>query len=227
MPVDVLMVDDEVELGDATVEYLTTFGITATHVTCAEDALGLLESDGARLILLDINLPGMSGFEFCREVRARHTVPILFISARGGDDDQVLALGMGGDDYITKPYSLAVLLAKVRRALDRVAAGDEEPPDFDDGHLHVAATGRTYVDGVELHLPTMEDRLLRYLVANRGRVVTKQNIFDHVWEEPFTSDGTLTVHVRRLRSKIEPDPDHPAYLKTIWGRGYIFDGAAG
>lgn len=223
MPVDVLMVDDETELADATVEYLTTFGITATHVATAEDALRLLESDGARLILLDINLPGMSGFQFCREVRARYVVPILFVSARVGDDDQVMALGMGGDDYITKPYSLMVLMAKIKRALDRAGSADEST-DFDDGHLHVADTGRTYVDGVELHLPTMEDRLLRYLVANRGRVVTKQDIFDDVWEEPFTSDGTLTVHIRRLRSKIERDPDQPAYLKTIWGRGYLFDG---
>ncbi len=219
---DVLIVDDELELAEATAEYLSAFGLSAHHVPSAEDALAYDEPVG--VILLDVNLPGMNGFAFCRAVRAKASTPIIFTSARTGDDDQILALSVGGDDYVTKPFSLAVLLAKVRRALDRGGA-PVAPQGFDDGRLRVdEAMGRTWLDGDELHLTTIEDRLLRHLVANRGRVVTKQDIIDAVWGDPFTSDGTLTVHIRRLRGRIEPDPDNPIYIKTVWGRGYLFEG---
>ncbi len=226
MSVDVLMIDDEAELAASVVEYLSAFGVSAVAVGSAEDGLAYLARATPGLILLDVNLPAMNGFTFTRQVRARTQVPILFVSARGSDDDQVLALGVGGDDYITKPFSLAVLLAKVKRVLAREGA-PEVPDSFDDGHLRIdEGTGRTYVDGVEVALPAMEHRLLRHLSRNRGRVVGKQELFDHVWGEPLTSDGTLNVHVRRLRARIEPDPEHPTYIRTVWGRGYLFEDGA-
>ncbi len=223
MGVDVLIVEDEAELATATAEYLEATGLTTHHCSTAEAALEYLNRSTARLVLLDVGLPGMNGFTFCRSVRTKASLPILFVSARGSDDDQILALSVGGDDYITKPFSLAVLSAKIRRTLDRGLA--TESADFDDGHLRIDDdAGRVWVDGTELRLTAMEDRLLRHLARNRGRVVTKQSIFEHVWGEPFTSDGTLTVHIRRLRAQIEPDPNSPTYLKTVWGRGYLFAG---
>jgi len=173
------------------------------------------------VVLLDVNLPGDSGFAFCRQLRQASQVPVIFISARGSEDDQVLALSVGGDDYIIKPFSLAVLAAKISRMLSR---SGQHTAGFDDGRLRVDdEAGRVWLHDRELRLPTMEDRLLRHLVRHRGRVVTKQELFDEVWGEPFTSDGTLTVHIRRLRRRIEPDPERPTYLKTVWGRGYLFE----
>ena len=219
---DVVMVDDETDLSAPTVEYLSGFGLRTIAVETAEAAGDLVRANEVGVVLLDVNLPGRNGFEFCRELRAHSNVPIVFISARGSDDDQILALSIGGDDYITKPFSLAVLFAKVRRILDRTTP--RARPGFDDGWLRVdAATGRTWVNGAEVRLKAMEDRLLRYLVDRAGEVVSKADLFEHVWEEPITSDGTLTVHIARVRAKIEPDQERPRYIRTVWGRGYLFD----
>lgn len=228
MGVDVLVVDDEAAIVDSIVEYLSAFDLSAVGVGTAEAALERLDELDPAVVVLDVNLPGMNGFRFTRQVRTRSQVPILFLSARGTDDDQVLALGVGGDDYITKPFSLAVLLAKIRRILARGQEEQEQPSaSFDDGRLRVEEeSGRTWLDGREIVLPAMEDRLLRHLVRYRGRVVTKQELFEDVWGEPDASDGTLTVHVRRLRARIEPDPDQPTYIRTVWGRGYLFDADA-
>lgn len=226
-PVDVLVVDDEADLRSATVEYLHAFALTAVGVGSAEEARQLLRNAPVGLVLLDVNLPGATGFDLCREIRAHSSTPIIFVSARGGDDDQILGLSIGGDDYLTKPFSLALLLAKVRRMLDRAATGAAPTParGYADSWLRVdEVSGRTWVDGREVVLKAMEDRLLRYLVTRQGEVVTKAEIFEHVWDEPLTSDGTLTVHIRRLRTKIEPDPDRPRYIRTVWGRGYLFEG---
>ena len=224
MPIDVLLVEDELELAAATTEYLEASGLEVRHAGTAEEALTLFRRETPGVILLDVNLPGMNGFAFCRAVRAEAATPIIFVSARATDDDQILALTVGGDDYVTKPFSLAVLLAKVRRALDRGQGAPATTADFDDGRLRVEeASGRTWLDGAELHLTATEDRLLRHLLRSRGRVTTKQDIIEEVWGDPFTSDGTLTVHIRRLRARIEPDPDHPTYIKTVWGRGYLFE----
>ena len=226
MRYDVLMVDDERELAASTCEYLTTFGVSAASVPTAEDALAFIESHEPALILLDVNLPGMNGFEFCRTVRRRRATPILFISARDSDDDQILALGVGGDDYIAKPYSLAILLAKVRRILDRLSAEPAAPsPAYDDGRLRLDPdVDRVWVEGAEVSLTALEYKLLAYLVANRGRVVGKRELFEKVWGDAITGDGTLTVHIRRLRTKIEEDSDAPRHLRTVWGRGYLFEG---
>ena len=220
---DVLVVDDDADLAAAIVAYLRAFDLEVTHVPSAETALTTVRDHPVGVILLDVNLPGMDGFSFCRTIRATQDLPILFISARDGDDDQILGLSVGGDDFITKPFSLAVLLAKVRRALAR---SDQPSTGFNDGRLHVdAVSGRTWLDGGELVMPAMEDKLLRHLVRRAGTVVTKQELLAEVWGEPATSEGTLTVHIRRLRTRIEIDPDRPRYIKTVWGRGYLFEAA--
>lgn len=226
MSVDVLMVDDEVELAQSTTEYLAAFDLSADHVSTGEAALEFLRTNEVGVLLLDINLPGMNGFELCRALRKSSDMPIVFLSARAADDDQVLALSIGGDDYIRKPYSLGVLLAKVRRILQRVeaASAQRSGPGYDDGWLRIdQQTNRVYVDGAEVALTAMEYRLLRYLAGNAGRVLSKQDIFEHVWPEAIASDGTLTVHIRRLRTKVERDPEQPRYIQTAWGRGYLFE----
>jgi len=235
--VDVLLVEDEADLAAATRDYLSAFGLNVLHCPDAESALASVDSRRPGVVLLDVNLPGMSGFELCRELRGRRRAPIIFVSARSSDVDQVQGLSLGADDFITKPFSLAVLLAKVRRALERSAdcppagedagggsGGPEEETEFDDGRLRVEfSTGRTYLDGRELHLTALEDRILRHLVSNRGAVCTKEDIIRSVWGDEFTSEGTLTVHVRRLRSRIEDEPGAPVYIRTVWGRGYLFE----
>jgi DNA-binding response regulator regX3 len=230
--VDVLLVEDEADLAAATRDYLSAFGLHVLHCPDAESALASAGARAPGVVLLDVNLPGMCGFELCRELRGSTRAPIIFVSARSADVDQVQGLSLGADDFITKPFSLAVLLAKVRRALERSAAEDEqsrsphadEETDFDDGRLRVEfSTGRTYLDGRELHLTALEDRILRHLVSNRGAVCTKEDIIRSVWGDEFTSEGTLTVHVRRLRARIEKEPDSPACIRTVWGRGYLFE----
>lgn len=225
MDYNCLIVDDEEALAQSTCDYFNLFDLSAAWVADAPACLSFLKQNHAEVILLDINLPGSSGFTLCKQLRQMSDTPILFISARTSDDDQILALGIGGDDYIQKPYSLSVLLAKVRAVLKRRRA--VSPPAeaaFVSGTLALDfAAGRAAKNGEPLPLKTMEFKLLAYLVHNRGRVIPKEELFRNVWEDAITGDGTLNVHIRRLREKIEDDPNRPVHIKTVWGTGYIFE----
>jgi len=148
-------------------------------------------------------------------------VPILFISARSSNEDMLLALNIGGDDYIQKPYSLSVLLAKVRAVLKRYGASEHPSANI---RLRIdAATERIYLGQTVLSLKNMEYKLLKYLLENKGRIIGKEELFDQVWNDSFTGDGTLNVHIRRLREKIETDPNDPQLIKTVWGMGYVYN----
>ena len=215
-------------------------------VYTAEDAIDFLEKNSTKLILLDINLGDSSGFELCKRLRKEYDIPILFISARSSDDDMVIALNIGGDDYITKPYSLSVLYAKVKVVLKRyekMEAAVSANAGFSDGSQNnngsssqnqgvqtVFTFGKIVVDtdagivrkcGEIMDLTAMEYKLLAYLLENRNKVVPKQSIFDNVWGDSFVSDGTLNVHLRHLREKIEEDPNSPSIIKTIRGLGLM------
>lgn len=224
MKYNVLIIDDERELAESTAEYFNLFDVTAYCVFTAADGLRFFEENETDLILLDINLQGDSGFALCRKLRERVDVPILFISARSSEDDMVAALNIGGDDYICKPYSLNVLYAKVKAVLKRY--GGSRPPAKQGiriGDIVIdCSAGIVKRKGQEVRMTAMEYKLLFYMTQNRDRVITKQELFDHVWEEPFVSDGTLNVHIRHLREKLETDPDKPERIKTIWGVGYMF-----
>ena len=164
-----------------------------------------------------------SGFDLCRELRETVEAPILFISARTSDDDQIAALTIGGDDYIPKPYSLSVLLAKVRAVLKR--CGGQEGGGYADGRLRVdLRTRQVLVEGAPVRLTALEFKLLAYLIRNQGRMIPKQELFEQVWENKFTGDGTLNVHIRRLREAVEREPSRPEYILTAWGEGYRFQG---
>lgn len=217
-----LIVDDEKPLAESTAEYFNMFDVSSAAVFDAEGCLAFLRENTVDLILLDINLEKSSGFDLCRTLRETTQIPILFISARQSTDDEILALNIGGDDYIRKPYSLAVLLAKVKAVLKRYA--NKAIDEYRVGNLVVEfVNGRALVNNEVLKLKAQEFKLLCYLIQNRGRVLTKEELFREVWGDTITSDGTLNVHIRHLREKIEETPNEPLLIKTIWGVGYVFE----
>lgn len=226
MGYDCLIVDDEKLLADSTAEYFNLFGVSTAVAYSARDCRRFFDADTAQLLLLDINLEDGSGFALCRELREKTEVPILFISARSSDDDKIMALHIGGDDYIQKPYSLGVLLAKVQAVLKRYGrqeGSNHEKEKYRSGRLEIDYGSRQIlVEGKPVKLTALEFRLLCYLVQNEDRVVTKQELFREVWEDKFTGDGTLNVHIRRLREAIEREPGNPEHILTVWGEGYRF-----
>ena len=222
MKYDCLIIDDEKLLADSTAEYFNMFGVKTQAVYGVTGCEAFFEENFADLLLLDINLGDGSGFELCRRLREKTQIPILFISARTSDDDKIIALNIGGDDYIQKPYSLGVLLAKVKVVLKRYAG--KEKSCFSDGYLFVDFDARVVtVNKCPVKLTSLEYRLLVFLIENQGRVVSKEELFENVWRDKFTGDGTLNVHVRRLREMIEIEPGNPRYIITVWGDGYRFE----
>ena len=229
MHYDCLIVDDETELARMTAEYFEMFDIRTQYVDSAASCFAFLKENDADMILLDINLGDGSGFEVCKRIREEYQLPILFISARQSDDDVLIALSIGGDDYIKKPYSLSVLLAKVKVNLKRVEQLKQlndasQQPAGSDGDFVLDETTMTLVlKGERIALKAKEFALLKCLYEHRNTIVTKDKLFDEVWGDTFYSDGTLNVHIRKLREKLEEDPNEPRLIKTIWGTGYILE----
>lgn len=218
-----LIIDDEKMLADSTAEYFNLFGVSTAAIYSAGDCRRFLEGNDVDLILLDINLGDGSGFQLCKELRGHTQIPILFISARTSEDDQVVALNIGGDDYIQKPYALSVLLAKVKVVLKRYGAAAKK--FWTDGRLLIDFEKKiVQIQGTPVKLKAMEYKLLCYLAMNANRTVGKQELFENVWGDTFTGDGTLNVHIRRLREIIEENPNVPKYITTVWGEGYKFEG---
>lgn len=221
-----LIVDDEKELATSTNIYLNAMGVTSYCVFDAKGCIDFFEENDCSLILLDINLGDDSGFELCKKIRQDIDVPILFISARSSEDDMMVALNIGGDDYICKPYSLGVLCAKVKAVLNRyektVKVDDVDTVQLGNAKVDLKA-GVIIRDGAQYRLKGMEIKLMRYFLNHKNVVIPKEEIFKDVWEDTFTGDGTLNVHIRHLREKLESDPGNPKYIKTIWGVGYLFD----
>jgi two-component system response regulator RegX3 len=218
-----LIVDDETDLASATCEYFNMFGVNSIYVQNSEECLSFLQKNQVQLILLDINLKNESGFTLCKKLREDSNVPILFISARQSDDDILIALNIGGDDYIKKPYSLSVLLAKVKVMIKRYNEKHNKDKQSE-GTISIDEDARKiYVNGVEIQLKNKEFKLFKYLFKFRNKVVTKEELFANVWGDEFFSDGTLNVHIRKIREKIERNPNEPKLIKTIWGTGYMLE----
>ena len=225
-----LIVDDEEELAKMSAEYFNMFDISTAYVCSAEACYFFLEQNTVDLMLLDINLGDGSGFEVCKRVRAEQQLPILFISARQSDDDVLAALSIGGDDYVKKPYSLSVLLAKVRVNLKRVeqmeklksASAEGKQPE-ETGLRLEESTMSVVLHGQNILLKAKEFALLACLYQHKNTIVKKETLFNEVWGDTFYSDGTLNVHIRKLREKLEKDPNHPELIRTIWGTGYILE----
>ena len=224
MRYDCLIIDDEKELADNTCDYFNLFGVNTHALYGVNEAKAFLDTNEVSLILLDINLQDGSGFDLCKYIRQTKQIPILFISARNTDDDKIIALNIGGDDYIEKPYSMGVLLAKVKVFLKRFGGTSGVVEDvYDDGRIRVDKVNKTLeVNSGARKLTSMEFALLSYLIDNKDRLITKTELFDNVWKDKFTSDGTLNVHIRKLREAIEADPKEPSYIVTVWKEGYKF-----
>lgn len=218
-----LIVDDEEALSQSTCEFFNMFGVNTFWVSEEKECFDFLQNNDVDLILLDINLGHSSGFEICKKLRLTTNIPILFISARTSDDDVLLALNIGGDDYIQKPYSLNILLAKVKTVLKRYKGKEEILHQFGKYTIDFSREKLFTLEG-EIKLKAMEYKLLVYLIQNKNRTIPKEELFQKVWKDAITGDGTLNVHIRRLREKIEEDPNNPKYIKTIWGTGYVFEG---
>ena len=233
----VLMIDDDEMIAAATSEYFNMFGVATAYVTGYDDAVAFIEKHDVSLLLLDINLGEKTGFDLCRKIRESCDIPIFFISARTSDDDVLIALNIGGDDYIKKPYTLSVLLAKVKAAIARYDKARNNnvrnTPQTADGLIKLTSgvylninTHKVVSNGTEVPLKAMEYKLLYYLVTNRGKVVSKDDLLRDVWEDEYINEVTISVHIRHLREKIEPDPKEPRVIKTVWGVGYMMEEAA-
>lgn len=223
MKYDCLIVDDEEMLANSTKDYFNLFQVNTYAVNSYKECMDFLKNNDAELILLDINLKDGLGFNLCKELRSTTNIPIIFISARNTDDDKIIALNIGGDDYVEKPYSLGVLLAKVKAVLKRFKK--DESKDFNDGHLRIDYINKEiYVDNSLVKLTSIEYKLLAYLANNSKRLVSKDELFINVWQDKFTQDGTLNVHIRKIREAIELDPNNPKYIITVWKEGYRFEG---
>ncbi|GAA2388929.1 MULTISPECIES: response regulator transcription factor [Gordonia] len=225
----VLIVEDEESLADPLAFLLRKEGFEASIVNDGSEAVSTFERVNPDIVLLDLMLPGVSGTEICKSIRAKSAVPVIMVTARDSEIDKVVGLELGADDYVTKPYSARELIARIRAVLRRggVVADDE------DAAIGVVEVGPVRMDvqrhtvtvsGEEVTLPLKEFDLLEYLLRNSGRVLTRSQLIDRVWGADYVGDTkTLDVHVKRLRSKVEPDPSQPRHLITVRGLGYKFE----
>jgi two-component system response regulator RegX3 len=222
----ILVVEDEPALSEPLAFLLGREGF---EVTVVEDGLGAIpafEREGPDLVLLDLMLPGQSGTEVCRQLRQRSGVPIIMLTAKDSEIDKVVGLELGADDYVTKPYSSRELVARVRAVLRRRSDADEpEAAAVEGGPVRMDIERHVVsVDGRTTPMPLKEFELLEMLLRNAGRVLTRAQLIDRVWGSDYVGDTkTLDVHVKRLRSKIEPDPSHPRHVVTVRGLGYKFE----
>lgn len=222
----VLIVEDEESFAEPLSYLLGKEGFTAAVAANGQEALDEFDRNGADIVLLDLMLPGMSGTDVCKQLRQRSSVPVIMVTARDAEIDKVVGLELGADDYVTKPYSARELIARVRAVLRR--RGEAEEPQQDtleagpvrmDVERHVVTAS-----GTDLNLPLKEFDLLEYLLRNVGRVLTRAQLIDRVWGADYVGDTkTLDVHIKRLRSKLEPDPAEPRHLVTVRGLGYKFE----
>ena len=219
----VLVVDDEPIVREVVATYLRREGYRALEAGDGVQARDLVERVKPELIVLDVMLPGIDGLELCRWIRARSEVPVIMLTARGEEADRIVGLDLGADDYVTKPFSPRELVARVRTVLRR-APGARSVQRIDAGPLSIdAGTREVTRDGRPLRLTAKEFDLLWFLAGNPRLVFSRDQLMDRVWGYEAAFDtGTVTVHVRRLREKIEEDPSLPRHVQTVWGVGYRF-----
>jgi DNA-binding response OmpR family regulator len=222
----VLVVDDEPIVREVVVRYLQRDGYRTLEAADGERARTLVERERLDLVVLDLMLPGIDGLALCRWIRARSDVPVIMLTARGEEADRIVGLELGADDYVTKPFSPRELAARVRTVLRRSAREPEALPRLVYGDLEIDSATREVLRGGEaLRLTAKEFDLLWFLASHPRRVFSRSQLMDRVWGyEAALDTGTITVHVRRLREKIERDPSRPVLLETVWGVGYRFAG---
>ena len=223
----ILIVEDEEALSDPLAFLLGREGFQTVVVDNGLDALPTFEREGGDLVLLDVMLPGMPGTEVCRKLREVSSVPIIMLTAKDSELDKVFGLELGADDYVTKPYSARELIARIRAVLRRRSAEPDTPTDavLTGGPVRMDIDRHVVtVNGEEVPMPLKEFELLEILLRNVGRVMTRGQLIERVWGADYVGDTkTLDVHIKRLRSKIEPDSSAPRYVVTVRGLGYKFE----
>ncbi|WP_181311666.1 response regulator transcription factor [Nocardioides campestrisoli] len=221
----VLVVEDEESYSDALAYMLRKEGFEVSLAADGATALQEFARQGPDIVLLDLMLPGVPGTEVCRQIRATSRVPVIMVSAKDDEVDKVVGLELGADDYVTKPYSPRELVARIRAVLRRGGEPELTPDTLEAGPVRMDVERHVVtVDGAEQRLPLKEFELLEMFLRNPGRVLTRGQLIDRVWGADYVGDTkTLDVHVKRLRSKLEPDPSTPRYLITVRGLGYKLD----
>jgi DNA-binding response OmpR family regulator len=220
----VLIVDDEPIVRDVVSRYLRRDGFETLEAGTGEEARGILETQTPALVVLDVMLPGSNGLDLCQWIRANSSLPVILLTARGEEADRIVGLELGADDYVTKPFSPRELAVRVRNVLRRVAADPAAATDHRFGAIEIHGESREVRrSGTRVRLTSREFDLLWFLVSHPRRVFSRDQLMVSVWGYSATVDtGTVTVHVRRLREKIEDEPSHPRFLETVWGVGYRF-----
>lgn len=218
---DIIVVEDNEEIGGLLADFLLAEGYDVYLASSGEEGLAVYESEGAKLVLLDIMLPGMDGFGVCSRIREHDNTPIIMISAREEKEDKLNGLLLGADDYVEKPYDIDILLAKVKGIFQRRYSSNE----ILDGNLRLDKSGRhVYLKDREMSMTAKEFDLLLYFMENKGKVIPKEELFCKIWGFDSESEPqTLTVHIKWLREKLEQNPKKPEHILTVWGVGYRFE----
>jgi len=220
----VLVVDDEEIVRDVVVRYLKRDGYRTLEAADGDEALRVLEEESPALVVLDVMLPRRDGLEICRWIRSRSDLPIIMLTARGEEADRIVGLELGADDYVTKPFSPRELAVRVRNLLKRASTAPAIGPSVTFGDVELDADAREVrKSGRPLRLTLKEFDLLWFLASHPRRVFSRDQLMESVWGYTSSLDtGTVTVHIRRLREKVEDDPSRPRHLETVWGAGYRF-----
>jgi DNA-binding response OmpR family regulator len=224
----ILLIEDEVSIAELQRDYLeiNQFHVDVEHT--GDEGLRMALQNDYDLIILDIMLPEVNGFEICKQVRLVKNIPILFVSAKKEDIDKIRGLGLGADDYITKPFSPSELVARVKAHIERyerLAGSQAKSNSITVKEISIdKAARKVYINSVETSFTTKEFDLLVFLVMHPNQVLSKEQLYEKIWGYELAADvSTVTVHIRKIRGKIEKDPAHPKYLETVWGAGYRFN----
>lgn len=228
----VLIIEDDEDIREGIRILLESEQYTVTEAENGKKGLQLLEEDTS-LVILDIMMPGMTGLRTCEEIRKVSNVPVLFLTAKSQESDKLIGLMAGGDDYLTKPFSYAELLGRVKALIRRyrVYMGSRIEETDDNEYLERAGIrisrliNEVYIEGRETELSNIEYKILLLMMQHSGKIFSAQNLYESIWEEPYfySCNSTVMVHIRKLRTKIEKDPKNPRYIKTLWGKGYRFE----
>lgn len=227
--IKIMVVDDELELAELIKDYLEEEKYSVVISTNGKEAIELFRLHQPQLVVLDIMLPGLDGMEVCRTLRSESNVPIIMLSAKKAEVDKILGLGLGADDYVVKPFSPGEVIARVKAQLRRynmLSHSDNQKEFLRFGELEVDLKGYTVrLSGISIEFSAKEFEVLRFLVLHPGQVLTREQVFENVWGyNEFGDLNTVTVHIKKIREKIESDLSNPQYIKTVWGVGYRFDG---
>ncbi len=225
----ILIIEDDISIAELERDYLEINNFEAELEQRGDKGLAKALSGDYDLVILDLMLPGIDGFDICRQIRAKKNTPILMVSAKKEDIDKIRALGLGADDYVTKPFSPGELVARVKAHIaryERLVGGKEQKRGTLDirGLSIDQSSRRVYLNENEIVFTTKEFDLLLFLASNPNRVFTKEELFEKIWGMDSQGDvATVTVHIRKIREKIEENPSEPKYIETIWGVGYRFE----